>query len=87
MKITDVRTILLTGPCTNDPYLSEARKLRSAAFIEVITDGDHTGIGETYAGYFCPETVPSIVEFFKSILINRAQWHRGGIVGFEGQAA
>ena len=71
MKITDVRTILLTGPCTNDPYLSEARKLRSAAFIEVITDGDHTGIGETYAGYFCPETVPSIVEFFKSILIGQ----------------
>ena len=26
MKITDVRTILLTGPCTNDPFLREARK-------------------------------------------------------------
>lgn len=31
MKITDVRTVLLTGPCTSDPYLSEARKRRSAA--------------------------------------------------------
>lgn len=71
MKITDVRTILLTGPCTNDPYLSEARKLRSAAFIEIITDGEHTGLGETYAGYFCPESVPSIVEFFKPILIGQ----------------
>ena len=58
MKITDVRTTLLTGPCTNYPYLSEARKRRSAAFIEVITDGDHTGIGETYAGYSFPEGVP-----------------------------
>lgn len=71
MKITDVRTILLTGPCTNDPFLREARKLRSAAFIEIITDGKHIGIGETYAGYFCPEAVPAIVEFFKPILIGQ----------------
>ena len=71
MKITDVRTTLLTGPCTNDPFLSEARKLRSAAFIEVLTDGKTIGIGETYAGYFCPESVPSIVEFFKPILIGQ----------------
>lgn len=71
MKITDVRTTLLTGPCTNDPFLREARKLRSAAFIEVLTDGKHTGIGETYAGYFCPESVPSIADFFKPILIGQ----------------
>jgi L-alanine-DL-glutamate epimerase-like enolase superfamily enzyme len=71
MKITDVRTTLLTGPCTNDPFLREARKRRSAAFIEVFTDGGVTGIGETYAGYFCPETVPSIVEFFKPILLEQ----------------
>ena len=71
MKITDVRTTLLTGPCTNDPFLREARKLRSAAFIEILTDTKLIGIGETYAGYFCPEVVPSIVEFFKPILIGQ----------------
>jgi L-alanine-DL-glutamate epimerase-like enolase superfamily enzyme len=71
MIITDVRTTLLTGPCTNDPFLREARKLRSAAFIEVFTAGGPTGIGETYAGYFCPEAVPAIVEFFKPILIGQ----------------
>lgn len=71
MKITDVRTTLLTGPCTNDPFLREARKLRSAAFIEIITDGPHIGIGETYAGYFCPEIVPEVVEFFKPILLGQ----------------
>ena len=71
MKITDVRTTLLTGPCTNDPFLSEVRKRRSAAFIEIITDGKEIGIGETYAGYFCPETVPAIVDFFKPILIGQ----------------
>ncbi len=69
MKITNVETILLTGPCTNDPYLSEARQLRSAAFIRIETDTGLTGLGETYAGYFFPEGVPAIVEFFKPILI------------------
>jgi len=70
MKITDVRTTLLTGPSTNDPFLREARKLRSAAFIEVFTEGP-IGLGETYAGYFCPEAVPAIVDFFRPILIGQ----------------
>lgn len=71
VKITDVRTVLLTGPCTHDPFLSECRKRRSAAFIEVHTDTDLVGLGETYAGYFCPEVVPEVVEFFKPILIGQ----------------
>jgi galactonate dehydratase len=81
MRILDVRTSLLTGPSTNDPFLREARKLRSAAFIEIVTDGP-TGIGETYAGYFCPEAVPAIVEFFRPILVGQtvddipALWQR-----------
>lgn len=70
MKITDVRTTLLTGPSTNDPFIREARKLRSAAFIEIVTAGP-IGIGETYAGYFCPEAVPAIVDFFRPILIGQ----------------
>ncbi len=71
MKITDVRTTLLTGPSTNDPFLREARKLRSAAFIEIFTDQGTIGIGETYGGYFCPEAVPAIVDFFKPILVGQ----------------
>lgn len=71
MKITDVRTVLLTGPCTNDPYLSESRKLRSAAFIEIETDTGLVGLGETYAGYFCPEIVPLVVEYHKPILVGQ----------------
>ena len=71
MKIQDVRTVLLTGPSTDDPFLREARRRRSAAFIEIITDTEHIGIGETYAGYFCPEAVPAIVEFFKPVLIGQ----------------
>ena len=37
MHIVDVRTVLLTGPSTNDPFL-EAGHRRSAAFIEIPTD-------------------------------------------------
>ena len=47
MRITDVRTVLLTGPCTNDPWLSECQPFRSAAFIEIITDTEHVGIGDS----------------------------------------
>jgi len=69
MKITDVQTVLLTGPCTADPYVLAARKLCSAALIEIRTDSPHTGVGETYAGYFCPEVVPAIVDFYRPILL------------------
>ena len=34
MKITDVKTVLLTGPSSKDPFLSDIRKVRSASFIE-----------------------------------------------------
>jgi len=72
MKITGVKTVLLTGPLSRDPYILKARKLRSAAFIEISTDTDETGIGETYIGYSFPESVPSIVEFFEPILVGRS---------------
>ena len=71
MQITDVKTVLLTGPCTRDPYLVEMRKRRSAAFVEIETDTEHTGLGETLAGYFCPELIPEIVTFFRPILIGQ----------------
>jgi L-alanine-DL-glutamate epimerase-like enolase superfamily enzyme len=71
VKITDVKTVLLTGPSTNDPFLKEARRRRSAAFIEIHTDTEMVGLGETYAGYFCPELVPEIVQFFKPILVGQ----------------
>ena len=71
MRITDVRTILLTGPCTEDITVTAIRKRRSAAFVEVHTDVGIVGLGETYAGYFCPEVIPGIVDFFKPILVGQ----------------
>lgn len=70
MRITDVTTVLLTGPCTNDPWLTPFKQRRSAAFIELHTgDGRYVGVGETYAGYFFPESVPLIVDYLKPILV------------------
>lgn len=70
MRIVGVDTILLTGPVTDDPWLSKFRKLRSASFIEIRTDAGHVGVGETYAGYFFPESVPLVVDYLKPILLN-----------------
>lgn len=69
MKITDVKTVLLTGPLTLDPSILMFRKMRSAAFVEIHTDTELVGIGETYTGYHAPEIVPEIVDFFKPILL------------------
>lgn len=71
MKIVDVRTVLLTGPATLDPFLVACRRRRSAAFIEIHTDAGLVGCGETYAGYFCPELVPAVVDFYKPILLGQ----------------
>lgn len=71
MTISDVRTVLLIGPSTNGPFFRESRKLRSAAFIEIEDDAGLIGVGETYAGYFCPELVPGVVEFYKLVLLGQ----------------
>jgi L-alanine-DL-glutamate epimerase-like enolase superfamily enzyme len=71
-QITDVCTTLLTGPSTNDPFLRAARPLRSAALIEIHFSDGTVGVGETYAGYFCPEVVPATVDFFRPILVGQA---------------
>lgn len=68
MRIADVTTVLLTGPCTGDPWLLPFKRLRSAAFVEVRTDSGVGGLGETYAGYFFPESVPLVVDYLAPIL-------------------
>ncbi len=71
MKITAVDTILLTGPCTLDPYICACRNRRSVAFIRIETDVGISGWGETYGGYFLPEPIPEIVSFFEPVLLGR----------------
>jgi L-alanine-DL-glutamate epimerase-like enolase superfamily enzyme len=79
MRLNDVRTVLLTGPCTDDPWLSVFKQRRSAAFVEVATDSGVVGVGETYAGYFFPESVPLVVEYLKPILLAAEEFEPGGL--------
>ena len=69
VRIVDVRTVLLTGPCTHDPWLSVFKQSRSAAFVEIETDAGIVGLGETYAGYFFPESVPLVVDYLRPVLL------------------
>lgn len=59
----------MTGPATFDPFKGNIH--RSVSLIEIHTDAKIIGLGETYAGYFCPDLIPSIVEFFKPILVGQ----------------
>ena len=70
MKITRVRTLLSTAP-QKDIFM-KSRMRRSAAFILIETDTELTGLGETYAGYFVPEMVPGMVEFYEAILVGES---------------
>src|SRR5438093_1008927 len=69
MKITDVQTVLLTGPNTADPYFLEARRLRSAALIAIHTDGPHSGVGETYTGYYDATTRSAVPAHTTSAIV------------------
>ena len=70
MKITRVRTLLSTAP-QKDIFM-KSRVRRSAALILIETDTELIGLGETYAGYFVPEVVPSIVDFYEPILVGQS---------------
>lgn len=69
LRIIDVRTVLLTGPCTRDPWLSVFKQWRSVALVEIETDAGTVGLGETYAGYFFPESVPLVVDYLRPVLL------------------
>ena len=66
MKITDVRSVLLTHPYGGGP---DGR--RSACLVEVETDAGITGVGETYAGVYVPEVAASIVDLFKPLVVGQ----------------
>ena len=69
MKITNVITHLLTTRWTDDPWFPQA--LHTTAVIRIETDCDIDGLGESTWGYFAPEAVPAMVEYFKPVLIGQ----------------
>jgi len=79
MRVTDVRTILLTSPWGADPAWFEPgpageveAPLRSSALVVVETDEGVQGVGETVMGYFCPEVVEPVVGILRRALVDPA---------------
>jgi L-alanine-DL-glutamate epimerase-like enolase superfamily enzyme len=69
MKITNVITHLLTARWTDDPSYPQA--LHSTAVIRIETDAGIDGLGESTWGYFAPDAVPAMVDYFRPVLIGR----------------
>lgn len=69
MKITNVVTHLLTTQWVDDP--SFPQMLHSTAVLRIETDAGIDGLGETTWGYFAPDAVPAMVQYFKPVLIGR----------------
>ena len=73
MRVTDVRTILVTAPWRGDPFWVPGEDFwRTAALIEVETDEGITGLGETIMGYFNADVVPPLVDYYRRLLVDPA---------------
>lgn len=69
MKITGVRTHLLTAHWVDDPSFPHSP--HSTAIIRLETDGGLDGLGECTWGYFAPDAVPAMVAYFEPVLLGR----------------
>jgi L-alanine-DL-glutamate epimerase-like enolase superfamily enzyme len=69
MKITQVTTHLLTARWTDDPFFPNA--LHSTAVFRIETDSGLDRLGESTWGYFAPDAVPAMVDYFRPVLLGR----------------
>jgi L-alanine-DL-glutamate epimerase-like enolase superfamily enzyme len=69
MKITNINTHLLTAQWVDDPWFPQL--LHATALVEIESDAQLSGFGEITLGYFAPECVPPMVEFFRPVLMGR----------------
>jgi L-alanine-DL-glutamate epimerase-like enolase superfamily enzyme len=77
MKITDVRTVLLSCdyPVEERAVPGGTALRKHAALVQVFTDEGFTGLGEVGDGAFFPEGVEAFVERFKSLLLGEDPVH------------
>jgi L-alanine-DL-glutamate epimerase-like enolase superfamily enzyme len=69
MRISSVETILFTARWTGDPAFPAVP--HSTAFVRIETDEGITGFGEALLGYFVPEAVPPLVDYFRPDLLGK----------------
>ena len=66
MRITSVEAILFTARWSDDPTFPDVP--HSGTFVRVRTDEGIDGVGEPLLGYFVPELVVPLVDFFRPVL-------------------
>src|ERR1019366_7159180 len=72
MKITAVTTHLLSANwAAIDEQWADTGSYKSSALVRIETDAGITGLGEIIIGYFAPEAVPTLVEYFIPHLIGK----------------
>jgi L-alanine-DL-glutamate epimerase-like enolase superfamily enzyme len=83
VKITGVTTHLLSSNwAVTDPQWTTTGSYKSSALVRVETDAGITGLGEIIIGYFAPESVPTLVDYYIPHLIGKdplqtsALWNR-----------
>jgi L-alanine-DL-glutamate epimerase-like enolase superfamily enzyme len=69
VKITNLVPHLLTTQWMDDP--SFPQMLHSTAVIRIETDAKIDGLGESTWGYFAPDAVPAMVDYFKPVLLGK----------------
>lgn len=69
MKIDTLECILLTGRWMDDPSFPQA--LHATAFVRIGTDKGLEGLGEITLGYFTPESVPALVDYYRPVVVGK----------------
>ena len=69
MKITEVKGYSLSSPYGDGNVFGQPLGVKSIGIVEVHTDKEYIGIGETYSGVYVPELLYPVVEYLKSFII------------------
>ena len=84
MRITDITTHLVSSnwASVDQQWAETGGGHKSSALVRIETDAGITGLGEIIVGYFAPEAVPALVDYYRPHLVGKdprntnALWHR-----------
>ena len=71
-KIINVEGIILSSTYGTGKTLGQPKGVKSLGFIQLTSESQQTGLGETYAGVYVPELIPQTVEFLKDMIIGKS---------------
>ena len=73
MKIVDLKGFALSSETVDSTYLGYLNnsKFKNIGIVEVITDENIFGYGETYAGVYCAELIEPTIKFLKKYLLGK----------------